>query len=115
MPAEVARVDGGVAVVVDGEPVVVMESHDQAAPLLAWVDYQLKEGKSPDEIRTLLRGESLSAAEADLSVLEGSIGALRKALASGDHDEHLDALLAAERDGKARKGALEALESRQEG
>jgi hypothetical protein len=115
MSAELARVEGGVAVVVDGEQVVVMASHDQAAALLPWVDYQRKQGLDAEAIRTLLRGESLGGGEVDLSILEGSIGDLKKALASGDHDEHLDALLDAERDGKERKGAIEAITSRQEG
>ena len=50
--------------------------------------------------------------DADLSILKGSIGALKDALASGDHDAHLAALLAAEEGGKARKGALTAIKAR---
>ena len=53
-----------------------------------------------------------SAGGADLSILAGSIGALKDALASGDHDAHLDELLAAEEGGKARKGALSAIKGR---
>lgn len=50
----------------------------------------------------------------DLSVLDGSIAELEVALASGDHDGHLDELVAAEEDGKTRKGALAALAARRE-
>lgn len=53
------------------------------------------------------------SAGADLSVLGGAIGKLKKALATGEHDAHIDELIAAEEAGKARKGALEALRSRQ--
>jgi len=53
------------------------------------------------------------AGEADLSILSGSIGSLKEALASGDHDAHLDALLAAEEQGKGRKGAIAAIKARQ--
>lgn len=52
------------------------------------------------------------AGEADLSILKGSIKALKEALESGDHDAHIDALIAAENDGKARAGAIAALEAR---
>jgi hypothetical protein len=50
--------------------------------------------------------------EADLSVLKGSVSAVKEALASGDHDGSLDALLAAEEAGKARKGAIAAINGR---
>lgn len=46
------------------------------------------------------------------SVLDGSISALAAALATGAHDKQLDALEAAERAGKSRKGALEAIADR---
>jgi hypothetical protein len=49
---------------------------------------------------------------ADVSALAGTIAALRKALASGSQDAHLDALLAAEEAGKARKGAIAAIKAR---
>ena len=52
------------------------------------------------------------AGEADLSILEGSISALKAALATGEHDAHLAALLEAEKAGKSRKGALAAIEAR---
>ena len=56
--------------------------------------------------------EEAPSAEADLSVLDGSIGSLRKALATGEWDDHLDALAAAEQAGKTRKGAVEAINER---
>ena len=52
--------------------------------------------------------------EADLSVLDLSIGKLGEALATGDYDDQLDALLAAEEAGKTRKGAVAALKARME-
>ena len=52
--------------------------------------------------------------EVDLSVLDLSIGKLEEALATGDYDDQLDALLAAEEAGKTRKGAVAALKARME-
>ena len=52
--------------------------------------------------------------EVDLSVLDLSIGKLGEALAAGDYDDQLDALLAAEEGGKTRKGAVAALKARME-
>jgi hypothetical protein len=52
--------------------------------------------------------------EVDLSVLDLSIGKLGEALATGDYDDQLDALLAAEEAGKTRKGAVAALKARME-
>ena len=49
----------------------------------------------------------------DLSILDGSVGALRKALESGSLDASLDALLDAEEAGKTRKGAVTAIKARQ--
>lgn len=51
-------------------------------------------------------------AKAPLHLLEGSVSDLKEALESGDHDAHLDALFDAEKAGKARKTALEALNER---
>ena len=48
----------------------------------------------------------------DLAILDSSVSKLRKALATGKHDEHLDALLEAEHAGKTRKGAVAALNER---
>ena len=46
-------------------------------------------------------------------LLDRSIAKLRKALATGEYDEHLDALHAAETAGNTRKGAIAAIEERQ--
>jgi hypothetical protein len=56
--------------------------------------------------------KAAKAAKADLSVLSSTISSLRKALASGDLDDCLDALLAGEEAGKARKGAIAAIKDR---
>lgn len=65
--------------------------------------------KSPDQVRR----EAIGAdKKADTSILDGSIGDLKKALASGSLDSILDDLIAAEEAGAARKGALKALQER---
>lgn len=51
----------------------------------------------------------------DLSILDGAVGAIKDALATGLHDADLAALLAAEEAGKARKGAIAAIKARLEG
>lgn len=53
-----------------------------------------------------------AAAEVDTSVLDQPIGKLKDALATGAWDDHLDALEAAEKSGKNRKGALDAIAGR---
>lgn len=58
--------------------------------------------------------EPAAAVEVDLSVLDLSIGKLGEALATGDYDDQLDTLLAAEEAGKTRKGAVSALKARME-
>ena len=50
--------------------------------------------------------------EADLSVLDRSVKALRRALRTGRHDNDLSALLAAEEAGKTRSSAIDALNDR---
>ena len=47
-----------------------------------------------------------------LEVLDLSVKKLRAALATGDYDMYLEALLEAEKDGKTRKTAVELLEDR---
>ena len=47
-----------------------------------------------------------------LRPLKGAIKALKEALESGDHDAHLAELLEAEKSGKARAGAIKAIEAR---
>jgi trigger factor len=71
-----------------------------------------KKSESKKAAEAAPAADAADAGEADLSILSGSIGALKDALATGDHDAHLDALLAAEESGKARKGALTAIQAR---
>ena len=59
--------------------------------------------------------EAAPAAEAggaDLTILKGSVSAVKEALADGSQDAHLAELLAAEEAGKARKGAIAAIKAR---
>lgn len=58
-----------------------------------------------------LEGPS-TVAELDTSVLDGGVKAVREALSAGSFDEQLDALAAAERGGKSRKGVLAAIDAR---
>jgi hypothetical protein len=50
--------------------------------------------------------------EAPLHLLEGSVTSLKEALETGHYDEHLDALFDAEKAGKNRKTAMDALSER---
>lgn len=45
-------------------------------------------------------------------ILDDNISSLKKALATGDHDSHLPALLAAEEAGRGRVGAINAIQQR---
>jgi hypothetical protein len=54
----------------------------------------------------------LDATEEALGVLDQSVKAIRKALATGDYDAYLEALLAAENAGKTRKSAVALIEDR---
>jgi len=56
--------------------------------------------------------ETPAAAGVDLSVLDGGIKDIKAALDSGAHDAYLAELLAAEEAGKARAGAIKAIQSR---
>lgn len=109
---EVRAAAEGVAVAVGDVVLHTAENTQQAEQLAAWVRYQIGQGYEVDAIARLLRGETVGSAEPDLALLEGSIGDLKRALASGEHDEHLDALLEAEQSGKDRRGAVAALEAR---
>ena len=53
--------------------------------------------------------------DAPLEVLDQSVTKLRKALATGDYDLYLQALLEAEQAGKTRKTAVEAIQERIDG
>ncbi len=71
------------------------------------------ESKSKPKAESKKAEAPAASGGADLSILAGSIGALKTALESGDHDAHIAELLAAEESGKARKGALAAIKARQ--
>ncbi len=58
------------------------------------------------------KADAPAAGGADLSILKGAIKAVKEALDSGDHDAHLAELLEAEKSGKARAGAIKAIEAR---
>lgn len=53
-----------------------------------------------------------ASGDVDTAILKLSIGKLKDALATGEHDANIDGLIAAEEAGKARKGALDALNAR---
>lgn len=56
------------------------------------------------------------APTADLAdVLDGTVGAVKKKLATGDYDAQLETLTELESSGKGRKGVLKALAARGEG
>ena len=61
---------------------------------------------------TPAKSEAAPSGDADTSVLNQAIGKLKAALATGDYDGQIAALIAAEEAGKARKGALDALKAR---
>lgn len=65
---------------------------------------------APEPVEVVLVEEE----EVDLSVLDLSVSKLEKALATGDHDDDLDELFAAEEAGKTRKSAVAALLARME-
>ena len=72
-----------------------------------------KKAKKAAEPKAEKKAEApAESGDVDLSVLKGSVAKVKEALASGDHDGALQALLAAEQDGKSRKGALAAIEKR---
>ena len=56
--------------------------------------------------------ETEDESDAPLEVLDQSVTKLRKALATGDYDLYLQALLEAEQAGKTRKTAVEAIQER---
>lgn len=70
------------------------------------------EAPAADEAPAAEEAAPAAAGEADLSILDGAIGAIKDALATGEHDAFLAELLAAEEAGKARKGALSAIKAR---
>ena len=58
--------------------------------------------------------DSAPGPDPDLSILDGSISALTKALKTGEYDDVLDLLKEAEEAGKTRKGAIAAIEERED-
>jgi len=116
-----------------------VEAGIPAQQLARYVEMQLRAGFAPEAIQKMLRGESQvttgsnaparkskpapakpktpkAPANDELgSVLEGKVGDVKKALGSGDHDASIDALIALEEAGKARKGVLKALAARRGG
>jgi trigger factor len=76
---------------------------------------KLVEAKPAAAVPEAAEAEDTAAAAGDFdaSVLAGKVGDIKKAISSGDHDAHLADILAAEQDGKARKGVIAAIEGRQ--
>lgn len=68
--------------------------------------------KAPAKAKAKAKKSDAPAGDLDLSVLSGTVAAVKKALGSGDFDGSLKDLLAAEEAGKARKGVLTAIQSR---
>lgn len=110
-----------------------------AQQLARYIEMQLRAGYAPEAIGAMLRGESKAttgakapvrkkappgkaspekapkAPAADLAdVLDGTVGAVKKKLATGDYDDQLEALAELESSGKGRKGVLKALAARGE-
>ncbi|TNE89208.1 MAG: hypothetical protein EP330_12275 [Deltaproteobacteria bacterium] len=83
-------------------------------------DEALSTARQASQLATTARSTAESVAEAiealedpaDTSVLDGSVGKIREALATGEFDGMLDELARAERAGKARKGVLAVIEAR---
>lgn len=70
-----------------------------------------KKAKAPEK-EEAPAAEAAPAGDADLSFLKGAVGKVKEALESGAHDADLAAALEAETNGKARKGALAAINKR---
>jgi hypothetical protein len=82
-------------------PVVVGEDFDRR---LAETQAALEEAAA--------KAAEVAAHAAIESILEGSVAAVRAALATGEYDEHLARLRIVEEAGKNRKGVLGALDER---
>jgi len=65
--------------------------------------------------KTKAKKSKEASSDLDVSVLSGTVAAVKKALGTGDFDSSLKDLLAAEESGKARKGVLTAIQSRMDG
>lgn len=111
----------------------VVEAGIPAQQLARYVEMQLRAGFAPEAIQKMLRGESQAVtgsraparkqapvgdqaakpAGSNLAaVLDGTVGDVKKRLATGAHDATLDALVGLETSGKGRKGVLKALAAR---
>lgn len=96
----------GILYQVEGDPDAVgrfMRTIDWLNPIM------LVEEQEADEAPEAL---SLDALPEALEVLDQSVTKLRKALATGDYDLYLEALLEAEQAGKTRKTAVDAIQDR---
>lgn len=67
-------------------------------------------GRQPEDRPDLSTAEARTGP--DLSFLNGAVAAIKKALATGEHDAHLDAVQAQETAGKGRKSVLAAIAAR---
>ena len=69
-------------------------------------------GRATEDRPDLSEAEASRASAPDLGFLKGSVAAIKKALAAGTYDAHLDAVEGAEKAGKSRKGVLAAIAAR---
>jgi hypothetical protein len=134
--------DGGVEVVVDDDIVHTARSNAEAEQLAQWVTFQLDAGSNKQDLLRMLRGEAPRKAtgysggadaqagesapkrkakpkarpktrkKVDLSILDGRITQLTRAVKGGGYGDHREALLEAEEAGKARKSAISAIKRR---
>ncbi|TNE88101.1 MAG: hypothetical protein EP330_15705 [Deltaproteobacteria bacterium] len=126
-----------VALVIDEEVVHDFASEQAAWTVAAWVRYQLEQGRSPDELKRMLRGGSAAEAEGGAparkprvpqgrgdatpppeqwldidTLLDGTVDEVEQALAGGNYDHALDSVLRREQADKDRKTARAAIEAR---
>jgi hypothetical protein len=106
------------------DPVVLLQEGRILDGTIAQLEEALATGALDDELPSLLEHEAAGkdrkgAREAIehrqqallcLSVLDGTLADLDRLIATGACDDHIDAMVRAEKDGKARKGAFERLE-----
>lgn len=105
----------------DGRDVVQHGSRKKAEEALARLNRRAAKPKQkPASLADAMGGqekaeealEAIADGEPDLSVLDLTLAEMAGALATGDHDTYLDALLAAEELGKTRKGAVTLIKAR---
>ncbi|MCO4743514.1 MAG: hypothetical protein KC912_01915 [Proteobacteria bacterium] len=94
----------------------------QLTSVKAAAEQALSTARQASQLATTARSTADSVAEGldalesetapDLSVLDGSVKAVKAALATGAYDAHLDALASAEAGAKNRKGVLTAIGER---